>query len=451
MSSDYQDAQADADPYTRETLAEKARHLNDNSAIVAGVTFRVSTLVVGSGLIPEPNTGDEILDRDCEAIWEEFTPVADALGLDNFGQMQRQIFEGKLINGDGFSYLTEAEDREPRVQLIESHLVAAENRNDLLGGVILDDLGREAAYRVCTMRDSNGNPVRDGDATEIEAAYMVHHRWQRRAREYRPLSAYKAAINTAHDMQDILALEKAAVKDACEKTDVIETASGEANTAGRAMTRIALQNQGNSALNALASAAYYEKSFGPKAKYIKRGDKYTPYIPARPSPAWQGLMEYLSACICMPLGFPPSVLLQIKVGGADTRRDLATAARVIQVMQYDLACELDKIRRYVLKRKLGAKTLPTTWARAEWHGPRNITCDYGRQQQQDREDLAMGVVSLQEYCATQETTMRKLLRQNAIARKVRAEVAKEFTLTPKEVFNFEVNEPPTVEPPTANE
>lgn len=448
LNSSYVDAQVDADPRTRATIAEKARHLTDNSPVIAGILYRISNLVVGDGLHPEPDSGDTVFDNEIDAMWQEFCPVADIAGLDDMGQLTRQIFEGKFVNGDGFTFLTQDELSEPKLQLIESHLVAGEDCYSLLDGITLDGLGREKSYRVCLSRTEKGDAVRNGDAEEIEAKYMVHHRWQRRAQEYRPLSALKAAVNTGHDLQDILAIEKAAVKDAGEITDVIETLTGEANTQGKVVSRIALQKSGTDLLNQIAQThAYYERAFGPRAKYIKRGDKHTPYPQLRPSPAWIGMVDFLASCICLPTGFPPSVLLQIKVGGADTRRDLATAARIIGVMQKDLACELQKIRRYVLDMKLGSSVRPKNWLRADWNGPRSITCDAGRTQQQDREDLAMGVISLQEYCANQGTTMRRLFRQNAAARIERKRVADLNTLDPREIFNFELNAPAQVIPP----
>lgn len=406
------------------------------------------TLVIGTGLIPEPNSGDEKFDEEAELAWGEFCMAPDITGLCHMGQLQRLIYASKLIDGEIFSIKTSDETGEPKLQLVESHRCAGKNYGDTLDGMTVDQFGRPDEYRMCLGTTSTGDVNRNGDAEMVLARDLVHHRYQLRAGEYRPLTAFKACLNTAHDVADILLLEKAAVKDACGKTDIIETKTGEADPQSKTTERFAI-NRTDSATNAAAAQLFYSKTFGPAAKYIRRGDKYTPYIPQRPSPAWQGLMDFLSANIAMPWGMPPSTLLQIKVGGADTRGYYSAAARVIQVHQYDFACELTPIYRYVVNSKLGGSGRPKNWARAEWHGPRPITCDLGRQGDSDRQDLAMGALAVQEYCATQETTMRKLFRQNALAKKLRAQIAQEEQVEPDDVFNFNYKAIQQPQPETA--
>jgi capsid protein len=438
LPTTWQDAARDATPAERIALARKARVLDAESPLVAGIINRIVTLVVGTGLNPEPATGDDVYDQEASAAWDEFSLAADITGMHSMGQLQRLAFRGKFINGDHFGLKCEDETGAPKVQLLESHRVASETSMDPLDGLTLDKYGRVDKYRVCLEAVSSHAAMRTGAYEMVDAADMVHFRYQTRAGEYRPMTAMKAALNFAHDITDILALEKNAVKDACSKTDVIETQTGEANPVGKTMQRFELERP-QAVTGAAASQLFYEKIFGARAKYIRRGDKYTPYVPQRPSPAWQGYMDFLAALICLPSGFPPSILLQIKVGGVDSRRDLASAARVIQVLQFDFASELHPIYTFAIDKKLGVGGRPKNWQRAEWHGPRSITGDAGKQSKEDRLDISMGVLSIQEYCASQETSMRKLFRQNAKAKKERAKIAEEEQVAPDDVFNFNPN------------
>jgi hypothetical protein len=145
---------------------------------------------------------------------------------------------------------------------------------------------------------------------------------------------------------------------------------------------------------------YYKSIIGPEAIVMKSGDEYVPYQSQRPGSAWQGFMDFLAQTICLSANIPPSVLLQIKVGGADTRRDLAAAQRTFEVMQLDLSNELQRVYEYIIAGEIADGWLanaPKDWALCDWQFPKAITVDAGREANNDREDVKMGLLTRREY------------------------------------------------------
>ena len=100
----------------------------------------------------------------------------------------------------------------------------------------------------------------------------------------------------------------------------------------------------------------------------------------------------------------------MKVGGADTRRDLAAAQRVVSCWQQDIEAGLQLIFEYVIE--ADARTqLPTDWRTVSWQYPRAITVDAGRQSQADREDVRTGAMTLAEYCGQYGMSEREHVAQ----------------------------------------
>jgi len=112
-------------------------------------------------------------------------------------------------------------------------------------------------------------------------------------------------------------------------------------------------------------------------------------------------MDYLVNSIALSTNFPPSVLLGSKMGGADSRRDIASAARTVEQWQGDLIPDMARIYVHALEPEVESGALqnaPADWKSAiSWQTPKSISVDYGREAQQDREDIKLGLGTRREY------------------------------------------------------
>ena len=396
-----QNARKDLDRFTRQELVRKARYLYKNSPFIRGLIERAVTLTIGGGFHPVFKSGKEEWNQKAKRVFARISRNVHLGPRCSFSQYQRCVGRGRFLDGEGFSLKT-ANQRtyDAKVQGLEADLICgsktkAKDNEGVVDGFNLDSQGEVVSYNVRNI----SNPY--------DAENIVHHFTPTRLGQYRGETLLSAAINTAIDIDDILALEKDAVKDASSKQDIIKTASGELNKdAFNAIRFGEFGSNGVTAFNLPSSDSskddYYRSRFGGQPVVLKKGDEYTPYKSDRPGNAWQGFMAFLANTICVSTLFPPSLLLPVSIGGTDIRRDLDIAQRVVEPWQLDIAQELDCIVDYLMEPEMldGGELYPapSDWNKRDWYFPPKLNVDR-QQAQQDREDVARGLMSIQEYHA----------------------------------------------------
>jgi hypothetical protein len=437
----WQDPDRDMTPAVRQALGRKGRYLVRNSPLFAGIVERMVTYVVGQGIHPEPTTTTPEWNLKCQTAWDKHKNNLILDALFSWDEAVAIIYESILVENGCYSILTfDPSNVQPRIQLVESHRVSGFTLGDLDDGITRGEDGRPLTYRFLLTKD------RRGPATEIEADFVVPHYFPKRPGQLFGLTIFAPALNTAHNVEDLLAIEQKAVKEVCTTTNVVRNAAGEAPA--KSLTQTRYQNaptRDQSATSATEGLAFAQKNFGPTTKYLRKDELFEQHVPERPSPTWTGLMDFLAAMVCMPLGMPPSTLLQKKMGGADVRADRATAARVIERHQRRLAHQLQRIYEHVIESELGTENRPDDWNATEWQYSSAITCDAGRQAQQDREDVAMGTNSLRNFCGANGLGgVLKYLRTRAQDVLLVQRVADETKLLPNQIFNFDYKSQPAV-------
>lgn len=168
------------------TLASRSRSLYMTAPIATSAIKTIKTNAVGSGLKLKARIdyealgiSDEESQKIEEAIEREFnlwaeTTMCDALGVNNFYEMQGLFLMGQLLNGDGFC-LRKYEEPTPfmpyglRLQLIEGDRVSTpnavtwmagnspyiaygknpENGNKIYSGIEINGAGKVVAYHIC--------------------------------------------------------------------------------------------------------------------------------------------------------------------------------------------------------------------------------------------------------------------------------------------------------------
>ena len=400
-----QDARKDLDRFTRLELSKRARYLYKNSPLVRGLIERLVTLIVGSGFKPVFKSSNPAWNERAKLVWAKKARNIHLGPRCSFLQYQRALCRARLLDGECFTILTEDTSVEfcYKIQGLEADRIAggsAKNASPensefnhgpgFIDGFNLNKQGIVVSYNIRDVEEP------------YDAEFVVHHFTPNRLGQARGETVLAAAINTATDVDDILALEKQCVKDASSHKDIIKTASGEIDASTFRTLRYTEQYPTTFNLPAddRTKDDYYRVSFGAQPVVLKKGDEYTPYRPDRPGSAWQGFMAFLANTICSSTAFPPSVILPIDVGGTDIRRDLDIAQKVCDPIQMDIALELDPIVDHLLQDETqdGAlrKDIPEDSGLRAWHFPPKVNVDRG-QAQQDREDVAHGLMSLEEY------------------------------------------------------
>jgi capsid protein len=418
-------------PAIRRTLVDDSRDLYDNAPFYRGIIERLVTYVIGSGLWPYSSTGIEAFDKRADSVFQEFAEHCELRGGTNWPMLQAQLYRAELVSGDSGTILTSNDFKQPKVVAIDGVDIGSRYRAslaDYFDGVWLGRYSEPIAYdvRFC-------NPLNQETFERVDRRNFIHQFDPERPGQIRGIPLLAAAFPTARDLHDIFALYKQVVKNAAAKTDIITTESGEIDPDDVIRT-------GGTTLNGSDDddgAKFYREQFGAEAKIIKPGDKWESYKSDAPKENFTDFMDWLGHMIILAARIPPSAVLQIKVGGADTRRDIAVAARVFSSTQDRIARQLLRIRNYVIEYVMGRERLPEGWRDAvAWQMPKSPTVDSGREAQQDREDVKGGYMSRQEFHGRWGTNWRRHEDQidaEAELRIVRAQQLAEKTGVPFEL------------------
>lgn len=389
-------------PTIRRRLVDDSRDLYDNAPFYRGIIERLVTYVIGSGLWPYSSTGIEAFDKRSDGIFQEFAEHCELRGGTNWPMLQAQLYRAELVSGDSGTILTSNDFNQPKVVAIDGVDIGSKYRAlsaDYFDGVWLGKYNEPTAYdiRFC-------NPLNQESFERVERQNFIHQFDPERPGQVRGIPLLAAAFPTARDIHDIFALYKQAVKEAAGKTDIITTESGEIDTEDLIKTGGATLNGSDGE----DGVKFYREQFGAEAKVIKHGDTWQAYKAEVPNERFTDFVDWLGHMIILSGRIPPSVVLQIKVGGADTRRDIAVASRVFEQTQARIARQLLRIRNYVIQFVMGRERLPDGWRDAvSWQMPKSPTVDSGREAAQDREDVKGGYMSRQEFHGRWGTDWRR--------------------------------------------
>jgi len=412
-----QDAKADLDRFTRYELNKRGEALWKNSPIIRAVVRRMVTLIVGVGAFPTPKSSSKEFNTELRGFLKNKLRRPCVDNKKSFGNYQRVKMTGIMKHGESFTVLVhDPRTKQDKIQGLEwhrctggsgkpgaknqlvfgnsdSYLAKATDKTGGGDGIEFYETGYPKAYRFLGM-----------DAP-VDESLVVHHAIIERDEQVRGETILAAAINTAHDVKDILALEKAAVKDASSKQDIIQTATGDFDP--ETMLKLPFgEGTGNfptpMSLPAddTARTQYYNTKFQGGAVILKTGDKYTPYEPKRPGSAWEGFMAFLANLIVLSTGLPPSLLLPIDIGGTDIRRDLQIAQKLVAIFQSDFENDLQDIAEYFIKGGIEDRVfktpIPPDWNELEWHFTGSLTVDRNKDQDR-RAAVGSGLLSWDEY------------------------------------------------------
>lgn len=166
-----------------QTLRERGRTLYMGSPIATSAIKTVRTNVIGLGLYPKPRPYADVLGMDAETanewadhvakefqLWASQKDSCDALGVNNFYELQQLAMLSWLMSGDVFALVKRYEPTWSQPYSLRLHLIEADrvstpmmsaattemtegvnpdNGNEIHDGVEVDASGRVVAYHIC--------------------------------------------------------------------------------------------------------------------------------------------------------------------------------------------------------------------------------------------------------------------------------------------------------------
>jgi len=392
-----QDARFDANSATRLEILRKSRYFEKNSAIAQRIGSVWCDYTVGSsGLILTPsssNTDWNVLAKD---YWNQTAQFIDLNSRQSFGVLQGMMSWRWLFDGEIFIVKTRGQSRDgrffPRIQLVESHLVAtpesmkSQEGKSIVDGVEIDANGRPTAYWMKSASDSEAY-------RRIEAENVIHVFEPSRPGEYRGISFFHAVINDLHTLDDLQILEMKAAADGAEKSTFIKSNTGQLNTAEYRRARVT----GTTGSDTTDRTELYRTVIGGRTFALQVGEDVQQFIPNRPTEATRYLWDYLTSKVCIGIGVPKQLVVPYSIQGTVARADFDIANSFFKARSGIIAAAAREIYIYVLgwgiRTERGLADPPADWVKVTVRPPRSVNVDVGRNSSAMLSELKAGATN----------------------------------------------------------
>jgi lambda family phage portal protein len=388
---------------SRQAVSSLARWLCYNDPTIRGAIDTITRNTIGAGIKAQSRTSDEGWNNDAEAWFDMWSGSCDVRGILDWNTMQQVATRTMLRDNEIFALLTDNGDGWPMIQLVEGHRCETpgylSNEANVFDGVRLNKNGRPLSYY---MRVGN-----DGEKfTEVQANDLILLAERDRCDEVRSISKLASCINTCLDRSEILETEMLALKRAGQIGLALESST----------------NSGPGFFNPTDTDDFNlttDKIFGGGALLnVPIGKVLREIKNDRPSQNLQTHMDQYLKAIAQTLGLPYAMMWDPStLSGPNTRLILGQAQRRFdEVAQTVIVQFISRVRKWALAKaiKRGDLTPPkgmTMWWAAEYHTPAKASIDAGRDSAADREDLKMGLTTMDSVYASRVEDYQAAINQ----------------------------------------
>ena len=369
-------------------MGSLSRYLYDNDGIVR---CAINDLARYSfPLIPQAKTDDPYWNMEAEALFSDWSSYADVGQRYGFEELQR--LASIAIDRDGDVGIMFVRSAGFRLQLIESHRIGdfLEDESRYVDGVRTNRYGRPFSYLVSDESIYGEFFPKTQKARRIPASAMMLLYDPERADQQRGLPAIKHAINHVRDIKEILEFEKLGIKNLSTIAAVLESETGEADP-----------DAWNTAeINEDASRITVNDIQSGSIPVLKKGEKLSPFSFNRPSPTFNGFLEFLIREFAVGMGLPYEFLWHpAGITGPAQRFIMGKAQRRFNERQRLFSRMVCKVWAMVIADAIDRGKLSPikNWYKCRLQAPAQLTIDAGREMSQEREDVLAGLMTMREH------------------------------------------------------
>jgi capsid protein len=409
------DARNELTPGVRTELVRKSRYLHKNSGFARELVANMAIYSTGDGIRTQAQSPDSGWNRAAEEYFSLWSARCEVTRRFSFEECQALVCRGMDIDGEYFVHKTRNAQGEPRIQLIESHRIGDRlGSTKTVDGVGLDVWGAPIFYRA--IEDN-------GDFRDLPSEAVLHIHEPEWAGGVRCHPTIQHSINHVLDEIELLALEKHAVKDNADVARVLKTARGELDDTGDFVVGDGVTG------NEPSDPMSLQRIVGGKLVALKPDESIESFQSNRPSPTFTGFLEHLrrdSALGVIPFEFAAD---SSKIGGAGVRLVVAKADRRFSFRQMILERRLIRpVWSYVIGDAINRGLLPPMegWWKISTVPPKRVTVDAGREAQQNRADVEMGLKTLSDHFAELGADFGEEIERRAADAKLILETATKY-------------------------
>ncbi len=431
--------------YKHRAMISDARYIYTGVGQVGGAVHEKANFAVGSAWIPQYAGKDKVFKAAFTERMRLWMKNCDLRGLPY--DWQRNVWlASKSLDVDGECYwiLTRSEFGRPRIQCLEAHRIGTPYAVDTVpsnvpgyagrrvhNGIVYDDAMRPLAYNL--LPEDTLLPSRDTAWNLLPAGAVIHHfdpRWYSQSRGI-PTLCY--GILDWYDIGEIRDAEKVGVKSSSrvallEYNETGRADPGPALMAGRAVGDTSKVN---------VDSRLIENGL---IRYFKAGsgNRLEAFSADRPGATWEGFIDHIARSAHKGMDWPLEMHDMSKVGGASVRALTGQVQRSVNQRQDvlwtpALSAVLYAVGAYI---RLGELPFTEDWYDIVFTTPPKFSVDVGRDAENRRQDVAMGIRGLDDCFGEEgEGDVETVFRRRAAVWQARARVAQEENVPPEALFN----------------
>lgn len=393
---------------TRLELLTQARYHAANTPIASRILSVVQHYGIGAGLFPTSATGFAEYDAAATEAFEQWanSSFASADASQSFFEMQKAMIKSLVLTGELFILLEKSENGYPQLRIVESENVKSSGKKDdkSIDGIFYDQYGRAVAYQI-----ANGK-----EYIRVDASNVIHVILNPHANQRRGITAFAPCLTAMHDRNDMLNLEKQAVKIHTALAVFVSKQGG--LSSGSIMGDFAAADpQAHSAENARA----LEQALGAKIIYGEPGDKAELLASERSTDNFLNHLELLDREVAKTFSMSYEFLINSeKLNGTAIRLVMMDAEVYLRGLQDALIDgAFNRIFAWVISSlKNQGKLTPPAGAKVwlcSWTRPIAVTVDKGRVSSAEIEQLKSGLLSYRKFYEERGLDWKEQLTQRA--------------------------------------
>lgn len=389
-------------PFTRKQMISHARFLYINVGFVKGAIDDIAIGSIGTGIGIWSEASDSSIREIHDEYWSTWMLDCHLGPKQPFSVICKNASRAVDADGDIGCVYTSDENGSPKIQMVEAHRIDdCTGSTETQDGVIVDRYNRPVAYRV-----QNGDDPKDPDQyIDVPANRFSLLYDPERTDKNRSESALHHAINNARDELDLLNFEKAAVKVNSIPAMGITSAQGDVGPGFFGNAKKVTNSDGTEAFitENLRKGAIVR---------LKPGEEFWSHASNRPSPTFQGFLDYIDTDVAMGLNLPVAYIKAFTKGGGTLQRFIITKAQhKFADRQFNVIIPwIRRVRFYVIGMAIANGEIPESedWYKVRIQTPAKATVDFGREAQQNRADIVAGIRSLSEDAEERGTSLKEL-------------------------------------------
>lgn len=426
-----QSARFDASKATRLELVRRSRYWERNSALYNRLADLFETYTVGAQVQLQPMSSDAEWNDLAKPLWQTWCQFPDLTSRQGFGTLMSQAARAWFVDGEIFIALVRGPSGRPRLQLLESHLIATpphlrhlEGR-EIVDGVQVDANGRPTAYWMA--QESGGDNAPGGlfglpaqpalEWIPLDADWVIHLFEPSRPGQMRGLPFCYPVLNDLNDLADLQELEQKAARDAAEITNVLLKEGGEMSDEDAMRMAAQLAQQDRDATGQAAAThnedrtTWLRESVGGRAIALDLGEKIEQFKSERPSVATKEYWRHLAEKVCMGIGIPYVMAVPELMQGTVYRGAMDGAASWFLCRSVVTGDAVRRCYAYVMgyHQRPGGEIRrgPQDWYQATVYPPRAANFDIGRNSAAAIAELAAGLTDYDQWYGRQGQDYRE--------------------------------------------